>query len=311
MIVYFFDRKTQNPTFFSTTVSPGMALEDGNVLMLHSHDLGNHVCVMPMEGYGEATEANMPSDNQQKDGSNGSGVAELADEMGINLKDGADFRGERNWRDQTGGATVCCNKCHAILGFASIGGGDDESMRIYKHRLRAGDAFVNHTCGSFLSKEMIRYAESQAVYTFIVSVRGEDDFGQCLLLRLLSWDTRIAIDGREKCSDAIKVIYEERCNWNPTPNGFGANDSSNPNTWSWGNLDFCCPPGTVEKHDVSNNIESSVRVHLAIDEWTNLKKELKEGAQRFPSSLSEASVLLKIGMGKQSNRAKLTYITLL
>ena len=92
------------------------------------------------------------------------------------------------------------------------------TFRLWKHMLRAGggvgkgigsDPFTYHTYGSFVGREIVWYAEYHAVYTICVVARdvfGEIGFNsghdaarhhvdrQYLLLRLISWNTKVALD---------------------------------------------------------------------------------------------------------------------
>jgi len=199
-------------------------------------------------------------------------------------------RGDRSWQDATDGESVslCCGRCCAPLGFASLG--SPETWRFWKHRLclhtgvsvpktntktkpskqlpssriqerenekknkgKIGEEkceesmsrattmaipatndpcitnMMNHnlnnkpfngsmlrptrplgSCSSFLARELVRYAESKAIFTFIVRCEDDDDAesslndnamdgtikprdeNKCLLLRLLSWETTMA-----------------------------------------------------------------------------------------------------------------------
>ena len=162
--------------------------------------MGNGICVLAVEGYGE-------------DGVDEKNVDENTDS--------ATFRGPRPWRDSVGGATLCCSQCCAVLGFASLT--NPETFRLLKHRLSAkNDADWNrlHTCASFLAHEIVRYAESKAIYTFVVSIRAEGTnkhHPKCILLKLLSWDTRqaksadsVAVEETDvlRFKPIVRVIYE-------------------------------------------------------------------------------------------------------
>ena len=149
------------------------------------------------------------------------------------------YRGIRKWRDAVGGATLCCSVCCSVLGYASII--DPDTCRLLKHRLRARirshspngasyrlsrDHFSGNTCGSFIGKELTRFAESQAVFAF--AVFGYDYAGDrhgnayaqgCIFLKVLSWNTTLAtkyVDHRDdeaphtpKFKRVVKVIYTE------------------------------------------------------------------------------------------------------
>ena len=113
-------------------------MEDETVVLLHEDDIGDRTSVMAIEGYLE-----------NDDGGAGGGAKEVETEGDIN------FRGEREW--SSGGATVCCNRCCSVLGYASLQA--PESIRLYKHRLVCGEdeeGFRGYTVGSFLAREMAK-----------------------------------------------------------------------------------------------------------------------------------------------------------
>ena len=73
---------------------------------------------------------------------------------------------------------------HKLRAKSALGDGHDEVK----------DYFSHNTCASFMGKELIRYAESQAVFTFaIFGPQRNGHFDSCLLLRVLSWNTSMAI----------------------------------------------------------------------------------------------------------------------
>ena len=92
---------------------------------------------------------------------------------------------------------------HKLRAKSALGDGHDEVK----------DYFSHNTCASFMGKELIRYAESQAVFTFaIFGPQRNGHFDSCLLLRVLSWNTSMAIKGANGILEfrrAVKVIYEE------------------------------------------------------------------------------------------------------
>ena len=103
----------------------------------------------------------------------------------------------RAWRDMAasrGGeanGTVTCANCCSTLGYVSDR--DADTYRLYKHLLDCGGpddiggrrrrpasslSFADHTCGSFLAREMVRYAESDAVFAFVVGLSDENGRGR-------------------------------------------------------------------------------------------------------------------------------------
>ena len=173
-------------------------------------------------------------------------------------------RGDRSWQDARDGESVslCCGRCCSPLGFASLS--SPETWRFWKHRLsvpktatvkeskRTSDRtamgtflssslllpFTNlkplGSCSSFLARELVRYAESKAIFTFVVRCEENDDESyyadnetdggtpvattaknnekKCLLLRLLSWETAMAtsFDGNDESSSSPPPAVQPR-----------------------------------------------------------------------------------------------------
>mmetsp|Transcript_38324 Transcript_38324/g.78106 ORF Transcript_38324/g.78106 Transcript_38324/m.78106 type:complete len:322 (+) Transcript_38324:1288-2253(+) len=304
-----------------------MILEDGSVVDLNRVDLGQNVCVLAVDGYGELAEEKSNGSRSDTIASNAPSLSGLADlDM---LKNGAEYRGLRKWRDSVGGATLCCSQCCATLGFASLDNPD--ACRLFKHRLStftpreskglAKDIFSGNTCAAFIAKDMIRYAESQAVFTFVVTAGRADGVDQssprrCILLKLLSWDTVFATSSyyrEERVSTSlgkgIKVIYEfvdEIMGASDIPGSVNAKSLDDIMTWTWGGADLCCPPfasGNTRKHKQDTEAarttpeygKASVQIFLTEEELMQVKNEIRAGSSFFSESVSKATTLLKLG----------------
>ena len=260
------------------------------------------------------------------------------------------IRGPRSWRETVGGGSICCSQCCSVLGFASLT--SPGTYRFLKHRLalllntpatsnnQSGQQpnndleFRNATplisADSFVAHEMIRYAETKAIFTFMVE--RKDDAGlsfqrRVLLLKLLSWDSQVATssDVSYVSSDghlvqevnlrkAAKMIFEET--WLDSRQK-GAKDTRNNDdisSWVWGGADLCCQPNfvgsvgaTVASNEEQGNDKinqgalgqkastSSVWLLLEKDEWDELLKSLCKGAQLFSREVVEATVAAKLG----------------
>lgn len=303
----------------SMTIHRGTALDDESVLVLHKDDLGCNVCVLAISGYGDA-------ENDRSEPS-----SRLADPDVI--KDGAGYRGLRRWSDSVGGATICCSNCCAPIGFASLE--NPVACRLFKHRLSTTeqrkrpqrperetvvtrDIFAKNTCASFLAKDMVRYAESQAVYTFVVT-DGRSRTGNeqaCLLLKLLSWDTLVATSlGQEDRSvvtscfrKGVKVIYKSVEDFSSAfGSGAGEDDIS---SLTWGGIDLCCPPmpsrkasrkAKVDKENDENSetevnySSASVQIFLTSDEFAEVIKVIHQNASYFSKTVTQASLTMKLG----------------
>lgn len=332
----------------SITVEPSVALQDGNFLCLNYMDLSSTASVQPVSGYGEIedgkdspTTCSSGSTAQEDDGGRNS-----TSSMKLLLDPAATIRGERLWRDVTGGgATVCCNHCFKPIGFASLE--SPESFRLLKHRISvprkkviSDDPSVRgpppsltqrllSSCASFLAREMIRYAESKAIFTFIVTLEqpvmsfASTVFTRCILLRLVSWDCSIATttsscDGEEEEDSPLlseeelyfrryaKVVFEE------TYDKRGKGDGK----WLWGGIDLCCPPLNMDQ--LNPNVEdddkderktdeglpgaqkvSSTRIQLSQEDYNSTLEDLRLGRNLFTKDVADATILMK--MGKISN----------
>ena len=322
-----------------------MILEDESVMVLNKRDLGHHVSVLAIDGYGEREEElkDMEDTANQSTGDRGdkvppSGLADLDA-----VKNGAEFRGLRKWRDSVGGATLCCSQCCTTLGFASLE--NVEACRLFKHRLSSmirdeksqgmmKNALSQNTCASFLAKDMIRYAESQAVFTFVITAGRVDGSGpgegldkndgnECLLLKILSWDTVVACsscpenDRRSTpLTRGIKVIYEFVDNYEDKIGGSSVKADSIDDimSWTWGGVDLCCPPlatnktnhqGTGDEQTQAASPEfglASVQIFLTEEELLQVKKDLLASSTLFSETVSTSTLLLKLGAdGKKSS----------
>jgi len=299
---------------------------------LHQEDAGSSVCVLAVEGYGENDYAN----GVTQDSSNTpiSPFAAAAAEMGNDAP--AIVRGPRPWRETVGGGSICCSQCCSTLGFASLSTPD--TYRFLKHRLvtkQEGDTTSASprfapviSCSLFVAREMIRYAETKAIFTFVVE-RNEPGVNgqQLLLLKLLSWDSQFATnddvsflehENKSNLLQAIsfhrsaKIIFEETCLADGTQ---GKNSEEDISSWVWGGVDLCClPDGSsatklpMRHEGVSNtknpiaSIEttqeqstSSVRLLLETNEWDELRTSLQLGGQVFSKKVVEATVAAKLG----------------
>ena len=273
----------------STSAQEHFAFEDSSAVVLHCNDVKDGICVLAVDGYGEA-----------------SGTANNVNET----TDSATFRGPRAWRDSVGGATLCCSQCCAILGFASLA--SPETFRLLKHRLSSkSDEQWNdlHCCASFVAHEIVRYAESKAIYTFVVSVRSEgtpSSHPRCILLNLLSWDTRQAKSEDSTLMEevdlldfksVVRVIYEI------TNDRDTAHDNDDPMSWTWGGVDLCCLPDNAKSRQNRTNAydqanqpsAASVRLWLSQEEWDELEQTLVESSKYFSKAVTDATILVKLG----------------
>ena len=245
--------------------------------------------MLPMEGNNYFEPSSLPSSTEEKEmekeeskddaDSKNSEPVETSMDKEKPSSSSAVVRGDRTWQSATDGESVslCCGRCCSPLGFASLG--SPETWRFWKHRLfipsiKQNDASFVHpkyrplgSCSSFLARELVRYAESKAIFTFVV--RCEDNYSgmeeasnKCLLLRLLSWETTMATSFEENDSSknrrnrhrldfrrVTKIVFEETIDPTAKINGHSThtNNDSSTTQWFWGGIDLCCPPPTSNK----------------------------------------------------------------
>jgi hypothetical protein len=279
----------------SSVARRSVAMQDSNALCLHHLDLGTSVCVLAVAGYGEA------EDNHKS-------------EMDLLKEGAATARGNRSWQDASGGATICCSQCCSPLGFASIE--SPETYRLLKHRLLVGS--TNHelsSCASFLAREMVRYAESKAIFTFIIGVNDGGSMHaptttKCLLLRLVSWDTNIATEvlhsERLDFRKVAKIVFEEMLD--------KFNETDDVTKWVWGGVDLCCLPLGGEQDNQSSEDRigkvSTVRLQLPPDEYDQVLSDLLKNSNQFSKCITDATIMMKMGMDASRNNLGLTAISL-
>jgi HECT-like Ubiquitin-conjugating enzyme (E2)-binding/MYND finger len=280
-------------------------LEDETVLVAHTQDVGTAACVVAVSGYGE--------DARDDDCDNSSPLTAAA---GLSEKDPtALVRGSRPWREAVGGATLTCSLCVSSLGFAPVDMPD--TYRLLKHQLvllkQDGPVTRMQTVSSFLVHEMIRFAETKAIFTFVVSDDSMVGHKRLLFLRLVSWDTTAASSseaGREqdnvyqipKWKRRSKILYEEAADAEYTGGSL----------WMWTTQDWCCPPPggskeekaeppTVDNRPTETQSASVVRLCLPTQEWKRLRAELQETSQFYAKEVINATITAKLGRSATSH----------
>jgi hypothetical protein len=316
-VSFYFQQPTVEFTSSSTSAIQGTALEDDVILILHRQDLlteGGGICELNVKGYGEYCSADDDIDENEANSQRWKDKS---------LRSDADVR------------AVACAICCSTLGFVSSH--DTDTFRFYKHLLSCNvsnavrdnrNLFANHTCSSFLAREMIRYAESEAIYTFIVETDSRNAPSRWILLRMLSWDTLMATashadaksdeGAKAQFHKVLKVIFEETSSLDMT--------SDNPMDWQWGGIDLCCPPlqskgirlGVVDndESDLDKMIFSasrqtkvtSVRICLSVGEWHELRHSLVHQSKYFSESVRDAVVMTKLGVMPGADQSALLSI---
>lgn len=312
-------------------VERSVALHGTNVICFNQNDMGNSICVLAVPGYGATLEE---EEEEEKEGNDKAekGKTRLLDkpnimEMGNDVS--STIRGDRNWRDHTGGPTVCCSLCCSPLGFASLV--SPESFHLLKHRLSVRSTPSSRTicsCVSFLGREMLRYAESKAIYTFVVVLKQhgrnsshwatttpQRQHDPCILLRLVSWDTNMATnmvgDGSDRLDfcQIAKVVYEE------THDRLSNRFDDDITKWVWGGVDLCCAPSLplnsygrsmVDDTETTEKTQalSSVRLYLEKNEYDEIVKSLRQSRKFFSKQVEEATILVKMGIPQSDIRRR-------
>lgn len=263
----------------ATAARTRLVLEDDSVAVYHTGDVSNSVQVLALPGYGDGEE----NEND-------------AHSRAVPL-----VRGGRSWSDTVGGATVTCSRCCLVLGIAPVELVD--TVRFYKHRVVVKEQTLLSSLG-FCVHSMVRYAESKAIFSFIV--RCEDQPSASLMLHLVGWDRKAArsfyksdVNGELAWSRLAKVLYEER-------NGMSLPDTDSASgNWTWTQGDWCCPPTTgvstglvkeEKKTEHPSDFPASyVSLVLESSEWTSFKKELEDASQLYSVDLMNTTFLAKTG----------------
>jgi hypothetical protein len=285
-----------------SSASPSQtALEDETTVVLQDLEASGAVAVLAVPGYGEdPREDSGPWDPE------GPGAS-------------AARRGGRPWRDWVGGATLTCSACASVLGFAAAADGASGAgtapapspsaarpsawaSRLLKHRIGWASSAGGGEFGvvDFVMREMIRYSETKAIFSFRVACEGR---GERLLLRLLSWDSEAGTDREGRAAPGadgslevqwrrlVQVLYEES----------HADDGVAPLQaelqWTW-NRDWCCAPITKEEKSEEAPVElpaSVVRLFLELEEYEELRRGLRQASDWYSEDAKQATILSTIG----------------
>jgi hypothetical protein len=196
------------------------------------------------------------------------------------------------------------------------------------------DCFQYNNIASFLGKELIRYAESKAIFTFLVFDQDgnrhngdhdddNDAMSQCIFIRVLSWNTMVARKRNQKGRNhlhfrrCVKVIYQKERDVTKYINE--ADNVEKKVSRVMG--DECCPPSfvvpfatstsptttTTTTTDNNNNKYNqmsstrSINLYLDSQEWNELHDWLQDASNFFPDSVSRATVMLKLGVREENS----------
>ena len=253
------------------------------------------------------------------------------------------LRGSRPWREAVGGATLACSCCASRLGFAATEAPD--SYRLLKHelvllvgkdddddepprRLTATSrtrAVPLQTISAFVAHEMVRYAETKAIFTFVVrqeeTSQEKRAAPQLLFLRLVSWDTAAATSNRNLvaalpacCPDekdgsfrnlpwrrVCKIIFEETTGGDGTSHSSDGQHDPSSSLWAWTTAsDWCCPPATPpppSSRSSSINISGSARQDDLAQQETE-PTPTESPSLQLPQSTTSSSSLVRLCLSR-------------
>jgi hypothetical protein len=261
-------------------------LLDSTVLVAHADDMGSSVCVLAQTGYGEAAQEEANAVAGENDGT----TWDPSD---------AQARGSRPWREAVGGATLTCSLCTQTLGVAPFELPD--SYRIFRHQLIVVTSDSQEcplsTIGSFVANEMVRYAQTAAIYSFSIILDDDRKHKKCLMVRLLSWETHAASSEHSRIDESgvhrlewrrvAKLLFEET-----------ETENTGPEQWMW-NVDWCCPPSAadtlVKASSIPMGSRSQVRLCLSLDDWGEFRNQLSRASSSQSQEVVEATFLAKTG----------------
>jgi HECT-like Ubiquitin-conjugating enzyme (E2)-binding len=193
----------------STHGQPGCLWIDENILVCSSLDAATSLSVLPdVVGYGQSW-----AQGPHREGP----ISASSSEPTLSQAQDPALRGAAQiWQDSAPGETLCCSRCCSVLGWSCKS--MEQTYRLLRHRLVLPNLDVapvpkeehqGASCIGFIAREMIRYAECQAIFTFVLILDSIDKGPvkssssnetqsaggiPCVWLRLLSWDT-IAANG--------------------------------------------------------------------------------------------------------------------
>ncbi|GAX09502.1 hypothetical protein FisN_6Lh110 [Fistulifera solaris] len=229
-------------------------LQDTTTLVVHVEDvLDTSVCVLAVPGYGQE---------------------ETLEESTTT----------NTWMQTRMGATLTCSQCADVIGEAS----NLDTFRFFHHKL----CFNEHplsTVSTFVATELVRHAETQAVYTFGIVHPTH----RMLLLQLVSWESEVAyshqslVDSQDlhdlQWHKVTKILFYETT--------MTTDDASSPHLlWQ---TDWCCDPVTNSLRNTTN--KKIIKLYLNAAEWTKLKDELTELSQKQVREIAEATIIAKTG----------------
>lgn len=270
----------------------GRLLQDVTTILLHANDVSMMAtCVLAWPAYGQ-------SDTEQYE---------------------QEKTPSKLWWKPSGGegATLTCSQCACILGSVVT----LDTYRLFLHQVTIPSPCGNTkavvptiSIGCFMVGEMVRYAETQAMFTFAIRstdhTRKLQSHGQrCLILHLVSWETLVANSGdsrvvalsegeEEKDGSETISTWLHKLSWHRTAKivYYETATIENIDQVSLWDIDWCCPPSTTGIISTDPNRQGAkVQLELSLRDWSTLQAELSEATQWQPREVVEATVRAKLG----------------
>jgi hypothetical protein len=92
------------------------------------------------------------------------------------------------------------------------------------------------------------------------------------------------------------------------------NETDDVTKWVWGGVDLCCLPLGAEQDSQSNEDRigkvSTVRLQLPPDEYNQVLSDLLKNSNQFSKSVTDATIMMKMGMDASQDNLGLAAISL-
>lgn len=260
--------------FTATKVPLNLVWEDPSVWVIHSHHLGHTVqplAATDLYGTHPSTRTSWKPQQQQQ---------------------------SRPDDEQDDILPLACSCCCATVGLVT-----DQGYFLYRHRLLSSDnASDNRNLAKtnrvpiFVAQELKRYAESQAIFTFVIGSTTPQTSSQrpsFLFLHVVSWDCVLLQPLTGISKRVVKLIYQQSSSH---LQDIDQDDEQDISTWNWGGLDLCCDPSVTTTTSMTlSSAKKLVRMTLDHDEWMELILSVKECPYYFPQDVVNATILVKLG----------------
>lgn len=226
--------------------------------------------------------------------------------------DSENHQNERQWKDRVvGGVTVCCSQCMSVLGLST----NPETFRLYKHRL--DDPF--HSCAQYIAHEIKRYAESEAVYNYLL-ISNDVGASKSILLRLVSWASgaTTSLSQTSEVRRFVKVLYEDVPDGRSSQSTTTNPDDEGANVAPFAFLkdgSFCCPdhdtlplsPDGI-RPQMQPCVNAQLKMTIDPEEFDHVRSALDDARAFFPPSVHRATRAVKLGSADHSAQLSLLFL---